>query len=70
MKEKVYKAKNRIAFANRNVHMLHMHKDLTKARLSMFKKATELKKAYLILDTWTTDGNIFIRDMSATVRRF
>ena len=70
VKEKVYKAKNRIAFANRNVHMLHMHEDLTKARLSMFKKATELKKAYLILDTWTTDGNIFIRDMSATVRRF
>ena len=48
-----------------------MHEDLRKVRLSMARKATELKKMQILYKTLgKLMMNIFVRDMSAKVRSF
>jgi capsid protein len=41
---------------------------LSKGRSSLFYKARQLKKQKLILDTWTRDGNIFVKALDSTVK--
>lgn len=46
----------------------YINESLSKGRSSLFYKARQLKKQKLILDTWTRDGNIFVKTLDSTVK--
>ena len=46
----------------------YINESLSKGRSSLFYKARQLKKQKLILDTWTRDGNIFVKILDSTVK--
>ena len=46
----------------------YINESLSKGRSSLFYKARQLKKQKLILDTWTRDGNIFVKTQDSTVK--
>ena len=69
-KSSIYKAKNKLKFTTGEGQKIHINEDLTKTRLSVFQKALKLKKDNLIADTWTSDGNIFVKDRSLRTHVF
>lgn len=70
VKEKVYRAKDRIAMSGDYGKGFFVNEDLTKTRFGILKSARELWKAKLISEFWTRDGNIFVRDFHAKVKVF
>ena len=48
----------------------YVNEDLTKTRFDMFRYSRKLLKDHLINDTWTKDGNVFIKDFKAKVHVF
>ena len=58
-----YRLKEHV-YANR----MYINESLSKGRSSLFYKARQLKKQKLILDTWTRDGNIFVKTLDSTVK--
>ena len=68
-KSSIYKAKNKLKFTTGDGQKIHINEDLTKTRLSVFQKALKLKKS-LITDTWTSDGNVFVKERSLRTHVF
>jgi hypothetical protein len=50
------------------LYYVYINESLSKGRSSLFYKARQLKKQKLILDTWTRDGNIFVKTLDSTVK--
>ena len=69
-KARIYKARNRLNFAGPGARQIHINEDLTKTRSTLFKRALKLKKENLVRDTWTTDGNILVRDCALKTHIF
>ena len=46
----------------------YINESLSKGRSNLFYKARKLKKEKLITDTWTRDGNVFIKTLENTVK--
>ena len=69
-KAKIFKARSKLKFAGIRARRVHINEDLTKERSSMFQRALKLKHQHFIRDTWTTDGNIFIRDCDLKTKIF
>ena len=46
----------------------YINESLSKGRSSLFFKARELKRHKMISDTWTRDGNIFIKTLEGAVK--
>ena len=42
-------------------HSVNINEDLTKIRNGIAYRARQLKKLKLVTDTWTVDGNIFVK---------
>ena len=69
-KDKIYSNRNRLAMAGDKSKQVFINEDLTRTRASMYKRARKLKSEQQIVDCWTNDGNIFIRDFSGKTRVF
>ena len=69
-KASIYKARNKLKFAGNGAHRVFINEDLTKTRMSMFHIALKLKRDNLVTDTWTTDGNVFVKDRKLVTKMF
>ena len=71
-KASIYNARNRLKFTGDGSRSrgVYINEDLTKTRLSMFKRSLKLKRDNLITETWTTDGNIFVKDRTLRTKMF
>ena len=70
VKEKIYQSRERIAMAGEQGRGFYVNEDLTKTRFDTFRYSRKLLKDHLINDTWTKDGNVFIKDFKAKVHVF
>ena len=47
---------------------LYINESLSKGRSKLFYKARQMKKQRLITDTWTRDGNIFVKTLDGSIK--
>ena len=69
-KKAVYKAKSALNIRDPDCKAKFIHEDLTKTCLGMYREALSLRSDNLVQDCWTTDGNIFVRDMKTKLHIF
>ena len=69
-KKAVYKAKSALNIRDPDCKAKFINEDLTKTRLGMYREALSLRSDNLVQDCWTTDGNIFVRDMKTKLHIF
>ena len=68
MKRETFRARKRLNFAGQDAKGVYINEDLTKTRQQMLSLARALQKDHLISDSWTLDGNIWIRDFYLKTR--
>ena len=68
LRDRVYRSRIKLKL-EKSTNQIYFNNDLTTTRSEIFRKARQLKKSRAIIDCWTWDGQIMVKDKMNKITR-